>query len=77
MSIEHHLLTDWFTHLSWYQYLGELIAILLYLLTFTSEKLIHFPKKLNFKLWRNFIRQSSFLLAFACISIPWLISGIF
>ena len=50
MSIENHLLTDWFTHLSWYQYIGELIAILLYLLTFTSEKLIHFPKKLNFKL---------------------------
>ena len=77
MNLPIHQLSEWFVHLSWYQYLGEGLAIGLYFLTFTSEKLIDFPKTVNFKLLKNFLRQTSFLLAFACIAVPWLFSEIF
>jgi len=77
MNLPIHQLSEWFFHLSWYQYLGEAVAIVLYLISFASEKLIDLPKKVNFKLLKNFIRQSSFLLAFACIALPWLMSEIF
>ena len=77
MNLPIHQFSEWFAHLTWYQYLGEVVAIILYFVTFTSEKLINLPKTVNFKLLRNFLRQTSFLLAFACIAIPWLMSEIF
>ena len=29
------------------------------------------------RLWRNFLRSSSFLISFASIAIPWMIRGLF
>ncbi len=77
MNFPIHQLSEWCVHLDWYQYLGESVAIVLYLISFASKKLINLPKEVNFKLLKNFIRQSSFLLAFACLAIPWLLSEIF
>ncbi len=77
MNATVHLLSEWFLNLSLYQYIGEVFAIALYLLSFISEKLIPIPAKINLSLLKDFLRRSSFLLAFSFIAIPWIISGIF
>ena len=60
-------------HLSWYQLLGELLALIL-LVTSLSITISDYKKQ---KLWRRFIRSSSFLIAFASLAIPWMIKGVF
>ena len=59
--------------LTWYQYAGELIAILLAV----SSILISINNNPKSRLWKNFLRSSSFLIAFSSIVIPWMIKGLF
>ena len=68
---------SWITHLSWYQSIGEILAIALFIASFLTKRLSTTSTKEKLILWRNFLRSSSFLLAFASIAIPWMISEIF
>ncbi len=61
------------THLKWYQYLGEFIALILYI----SSIIIYITKRTNLYLWGKFLRSSGFLLAFSIIAIPWMIAQLF
>ena len=69
----HSILLAWLMRLSWYQYVGEFIALILFFASLTLKV----NDKEKGKVWRNFLRSSSFLIAFSLITIPWLIKGIF
>ncbi len=67
----------WITHLAWYQYVGEIIASIFFVASFFTKRLISVPQEEKLILWKKFLRSSGFLLAFASIAIPWMISGLF
>ena len=67
---------DSITDLRWYQFIGESLAIALFISSLVIDRVFNTSEKEKMTLWKNFIRSSSFLLAFATIAIPWMISEI-
>ncbi|WP_269622679.1 hypothetical protein [Prochlorococcus marinus] len=63
----------WIEHLSWYQYLGEVLALIFYFSSF----FIRLQEKKKSQSLNNFLRSTSLLIAFAFIAIPFIIKGEF
>ena len=71
---------EWIANLSPYQYVAEIIAftlliisLFLKILSMNKEKYTDLQIK-KLITWNKFLRSSSFLLGFATLAIPWMIA---
>ncbi len=64
-------------NLSLYQYVGEIFAVILLFVSLLPNNLFQRFRFYNLKSLKNFLRSTSFLIAFATLAVPWIISDIF